>query len=184
MTIGRWKTVNGEKVGCRIICVVLSFSLKNVDVKQVLKERLSSVGNGIMREFHYIVDFLNWISYYASYIYFIIRVPGGGQISKELTKWNPTLVSPSFAKDTGASNINLKVGMFQWEALPVFKVPRTSLRWQCLSSLDHYTEFPHSWMEKELGLDKRKIRKKMNQFLHIRVFGFIPQMLLHLLIYI
>lgn len=86
-----------------------------MDVKQVLKEHLSPVGNGIMREFHYIVDFLNWILCYASYIYFIIRVPGGGQISKELAKWNPTLVPPSFAKDTGASNKNPKLGMFQWK---------------------------------------------------------------------
>lgn len=42
-----------------------------------------------------------------------ISVPGGGQISKEVAKWNPTVVAPSFAKDTCASNINLKVGAAQ-----------------------------------------------------------------------
>lgn len=106
-----------------------------------------------------------------------ISVPGGGQISKEVAKWNPTVVAPSFAKDTCASNINLKVGAaqvlkesrelqqetFLWETPPMLEVQRGPLRWRCLSSLDHYasgikgnllkTEFPDSWMGQELGLD-------------------------------
>lgn len=158
MTIGRWKTVNSEKVGCRIIWVVLSFSLKKVDVKQVLKEHLSSVGNGIMREFHYIVDFLNWILHYASCIYFIIGVPGGGQISR-VGYMEPYISVSQLCQRYGCHKPESGEA-FQWEALPVCKVPRTSARRPRLGSLDHHTELPRSWMEKELGLDTLKIRKK------------------------
>lgn len=41
------------------------------------------------------------------------------EILKELAKWNPTVVAPSCATNTCASNINLKVG-----AAPVLKGSR------------------------------------------------------------
>lgn len=45
------------------------------------------------------------------------------------------------------------------------------------------TELPDGWMERQLRQDM-KTRKKIIHFLHIRVFRFLSQMLISLLIYI